>query len=160
LVTLRGLAVPVVYAWDMTDPKRPTSRRTKDRAEAKTDIVVQANGMAPQMQTVQLVERTNYVNFVLARGNVFRGRVVDESGKTIAGAIVQTDWDSRGLRTFEWTTYTDADGRFEWDSAPAESVDFWIEADGFEVIRDRSMTADDSDHEIKLTRKVSAMAGR
>ena len=51
-------------------------------------------------------------------------------------------------------TQTDAEGRFEWDSAPAEEVLFWFEAEGFKWIRDLPLLPDGSEHEIKLTRKA------
>ena len=120
------------------------------------ELVVQAKGMAPQVQAVPLVEPTNVVNFVLAAGSVFRGRVLDEAGNPIGNACVQTDFDFRNqiFPRFEWLTHTDAEGRFEWDSAPAEKICFWFEADGYEVNRGNPMLPDGTDHEIKLVRKA------
>jgi len=111
-------------------------------------------GMAPQAQTVRLEAPTNYVNVVLAKAIVFRGRVVDEAGKPIPGAVVRTDYDfERQIPTqIEWLTHTDADGRFAWDSAPVEPLCFWFEADGYEIIRGRRMLPDGTDLEVKLTR--------
>ena len=107
--------------------------------------------MAPQQQTVHLLERTNQVSFVLAKGSVFRGRIVDDSGYPITNAVVRTDWCDQLPTRFEWLIHTDNDGRFEWDSAPAEAICFWFEADGFEVIRGVSFLPDGTDHEIKLS---------
>jgi len=42
---------------------------------------VQADGFASQTATVQLPDVTNVANFTLSLGNIFRGRVVDETGK-------------------------------------------------------------------------------
>lgn len=120
------------------------------------DLVVEAKGMAPQLQTVQLLTPTNSANFVLAQGKIFRGRVADEAGNPILGAVVRTDWCDQIPTRFEWLTHTDADGRFEWDSAPAEEICFWFEADGYDVIRSSPILPDGTDHEIKLTRKNNA----
>jgi len=123
--------------------------------EPQVQLVVEAKGMAPQLQTVQLLAPTNYANFILVKGKIFRGRVADEAGNPIPEASVRTDYDFENqIETrFEWQTHTDAEGRFEWDSAPANEICFWFEADGYDVIRGRRMLADGSDHEIKLTRK-------
>jgi hypothetical protein len=148
--TMRGLADP----WKSnTTPREP---------ELESSLAVQAQGMSPQFQKVRLRERTNTVNFVLAPGNIFRGRVVDETGNPISGAVVKVDscFNEYVPNRFEWLTYTDSEGRFEWNSAPAEETCFWFEADGYEVIRGRPMVADGTGHEIKLTRKVDSTATR
>lgn len=117
------------------------------------ELVVQAGGFAPMARIVELLEPTNVINFALTNGNVFRGRVLDEAGNPIANAAVRTDVDDQGLRKYVWQTRTDADGRFEWDSAPAEPVLFWFEADGYKWLRDVLLTADGSEHSITLARQ-------
>lgn len=109
--------------------------------------------MAPQLKPVELREPTNVLNFVLAAGVWFHGRVIDEAGQPIANAAVRTDSDNQGRRPFQWFTRTDDDGRFEWNSAPTQETLFWFEADGYEVIRDIPMVPDGKDLEIKLKRK-------
>src|SRR5437870_6368643 len=81
--------------------------------------------------------------------------VAIDVGDPISEASVRTDYNfEKQIETrFEGQTHTDAEGRFEWDSAPADEICFWFEADGYEVIRGRPMLADGSYHEIKLTRK-------
>ncbi len=116
-------------------------------------LIVQSKGYAPQAPTVQLSERTNVVHLTLAAGNIFRGRVADETGHAIPDAVVRTDADNQGLDKFKWRTRTDAEGRFEWDSAPQEPVSFWFEADGFDWLRHVPLVADRTDHEIRLIRK-------
>lgn len=121
------------------------------------ELVVQAKGLAPQRLAVPLIESTNIVNFVLPPGSVFRGRVVDDAGNPIANASVRTDFDFKNQipTRFEWLTHTDAEGRFEWGSAPAEITCFWFQADGYDVIRSRPMLPDGTDHQIKLVRKTN-----
>ena len=113
-------------------------------------LAVQAAGFAPQTRTVQLTSLTNVIDFILAPGRSFRGQVTDEWGNPIPNAVVQTDWDSQALRPFDWQTRTDANGRFEWDSAPEVPTLFWIEADGYQPQRDVSLVADGTDHQIML----------
>jgi len=116
-------------------------------------LAIQAKGYSPQTNTVELSNASIIANFKLSSGNIFRGRVVDETGRPISNAVAQTDWDSQGIRAFEWETRTDASGRFEWDSAPQQPVLFWFEADGYQWQRDVSLQADGSDHEITLQSK-------
>lgn len=114
------------------------------------DLEVQAKGFAPQTARVPLSSLTNNADFTLSLGNIFRGHVVDEAGHPLANAVVQTDWNNQGIRTFDWHTLTDVDGGFEWDFAPTGSVLFWFEADGYDVQRDVSLVADGSEHRIVL----------
>lgn len=120
---------------------------------SKVEIVVEAKGMAPQLRAVELTAPTNIVNFHLANGSIFRARVLDEAGQPIPLAAVRTDVDNQGRQPFRWFAHTDFDGRVEWDSAPADAVLFWFEADDYQVIRDLPLISDGSEHEIKLKRK-------
>ena len=62
--------------------------------------------------------------------------------------------DLRRVADTQWRTRTDAEGRFEWDSAPAEPVLFWFEANGYNWLRDVPLVGDGSVHEIELTQKA------
>jgi hypothetical protein len=120
--------------------------------ELQVELATQADGFAPQTTTVKLLSATNVVNSTLSLGNIFRGRVMDEAGNPIPNAVVKTDWDFKNqIRAqFDWTVHTDVNGRFEWDSAPAQEICYWFEADGYHVIRGLPLAADGSDHEITL----------
>lgn len=120
--------------------------------ERKALLRVEVFGKASHLQTVQLHDRTNIVRIVLGQGNVFRGQVIDEGGRPISGAVVQTDFDfARQIeKRFEWRTEADANGQFEWNSAPEEPVCYWIEANGYEVIRGLRKPADGTLHRIEL----------
>jgi RNA polymerase sigma factor (sigma-70 family) len=147
---LSGVGVPVWKTVNLDEPTKPVVSFAKQ--DMRMDIVVELKGMASQRQTVQLIEPTNRVDFVLAAATVFRGRVVDEAGNPIPGAVVRTD--------FDFKNQIDAEGRFEWDSAPAEPVCFWFEADDYEIIRGMPIPNDGSDHEIRLTPKRIGTANR
>lgn len=157
---LSGVGVPVRKTVNLDEPTKPVVSFAKQ--DMRMDIVVELKGMASQRQTVQLIEPTNRVDFVLAAATVFRGRVVDEAGNPIPGAVVRTDFDFKNqiATRFEWLNHTDAEGRFEWDSAPAEPVCFWFEADDYEIIRGMPIPNDGSDHEIRLTPKRIGTANR
>jgi RNA polymerase sigma factor (sigma-70 family) len=116
------------------------------------DLAVQAEEFAPQTSNVELHGITNVANFTLSPGNIFRGRVVDEAGNPISNAIIRTDFGLKNqiAESFDWTSHTDGNGRFEWDSAPAEKICYSFYADGYGVTRGMPLLADGSDHEITL----------
>lgn len=65
------------------------------------NLVVQAEGFAPQVRMIELLHPTNTAAFTLSVGRVFRGRVLDGAGQPMAGAVAQTDFDHQGLRKYE-----------------------------------------------------------
>ncbi len=138
-LTIRGL-----------DPAKSLKRPVILPGMEDVNIVVQADGFAPEMKTIQLTNASHIVNFTLAAGNIFRGRVVDDVGNPISNVVVQTDYGGVE-RKFDWIAHTDANGMYQWDSAPAGETAYWIEADGYEVIRE-TFIADGGDHEVVLRR--------
>jgi RNA polymerase sigma factor (sigma-70 family) len=120
--------------------------------EASVELAVEANGFAPQVRKLELMQRENTADFALSPGNIFMGRVLDGSGNPIPGAAVRTD-TKNGIRKFHWFTLTDAEGRFQWDSAPAEPVLFWFEAEGYHWERDVALVPGQSTYEIRLRRQ-------
>lgn len=115
-------------------------------------LAVQADGFAPQTSIVELAGTTNIINLALTPGSIFRGVVVDETGNPITNAVIRTDYDFNNQieARFDWTTHTDGNGRFEWDSAPPDEICYWIQASGYSVIRGVPYLADNSDHIITL----------
>src|SRR5262249_38572962 len=113
----------------------PVIRGWQSKGPWHVELSVQADGFAGEVTTVDLNQGTNIVNFTVSPGNVFRGRVVDDSGNPISNAVIQTDVAFGALggavRSFDWATNTDANGRFEWTSAPAQETQYSIEADGY-----------------------------
>jgi hypothetical protein len=96
----------------------------------------------------------NAVAFVMSPGKLFRGHVLDENGHPISNAVVQTDWDNQGIRAIPWQTRTDANGYFEWRSAPESPLVYWFEAEGYQWQRDVLLVADGSSHEMVLKGKT------
>jgi RNA polymerase sigma factor (sigma-70 family) len=118
----------------------------------RAELSVQAKGFASQTKQVELLDATNVANFSLSQGKSFRGQVVDEAGNPISNAVVRTDYDFQNQvePPFEWKTHTDVNGRFEWDSAPAQEICYWFEAEGYKRLRGLRFSADGTEHEITL----------
>jgi hypothetical protein len=121
----------------------------------RAELSIQAKAFMSRTATVNLIEATNVANFCLSQGKTFRGRVVDESGNPISNAVVRTDYDFQNQleSPFEWRGNTDVNGHFEWDSAPAEELCYWFEAEGYNRVRGLRLPADGSDQEITLRSK-------
>lgn len=113
-------------------------------------MAVQAKGFAPAVQTLQVTGTLAGLRFQLGPGQLLRGRVTDENGNPIAHAWAET---TRGRRKIQWSATTDADGQFEWDSAPQEPLLYSFQADGFNRGYALKLQADGSVHEIKLSRE-------
>lgn len=174
LIIKRGVMVSGVVRDTSSQPiERATVRQVNNRAgpllSATSDgfgrfelrhvpagefmLAAQADKFAPIVLATNVGASDLELSLVLEPGRIFRGHVVDERGTPITNATVNTDSDNQGLRKVEWSTHTDAEGRFAWDSAPAEPLLYWFEAPGFEWIRRLLLAANGSDHEIKLARK-------
>ena len=112
-------------------------------------LSVQAEGYAPSVQTLQVTGSLAAVRFQLGPGQLLRGHVTDEGGHPIANAFIETT--RRAFDKIKWSATTDADGRFEWASAPQEPLLYSVLAEGFNQAYALQLQADGSDHEVKLT---------
>ena len=112
--------------WGTNPPTATSDERGEFALEncvaGPTIITVQAEGFAPRIQDVRIEEKTAPVEFRLSEpGSSLRVRVVDVRDKPVAGASIFADtW--RGHRSINYRTDTDADGRFQWRSAPKDVV--------------------------------------
>lgn len=93
-------------------------------------LLVQAPGRAPQQRKFQLESGLAPFEFKLAPGRTHAGRVLDEAGKPVAGAVVAVErWQDLDL--LKWRAETDVDGRFIWDSAPLDAITLSVSKPGF-----------------------------
>jgi hypothetical protein len=119
-------------------------------------VIVLAEGFRPEIRQLKLNAPTNHADFKLSKGIHFHGRVIDQAGNPIPGAVVRTDSGSDGLDPYKWITHTDSEGRFEWNSAPAEEIEMWFEAPGYVTIRSIRITPDNNPRDITLESSSAA----
>jgi beta-lactamase regulating signal transducer with metallopeptidase domain/protocatechuate 3,4-dioxygenase beta subunit len=121
---------------------RPLSLPTAGRSKAVTgadgtfvfnngapgtwEIILHARGYQSQLKTIKVSPGMPENTFYLAKGAILRGRVVDESGNPVAGATIGSVVSDLGS-----AITTDAEGWFEWDSAPDKPLSVQIRAPGF-----------------------------
>jgi hypothetical protein len=112
-------------------------------------LTVQAEGYSPTDFRFDGPAPPAESRFTVSRGGVLRGRVVDESGRPVPKAAVQVCSHSNAKR-FEWTATTDADGRFEWLSAPPKPEFYVVDARGYQPLPEVQWTADGAEHLVTL----------
>lgn len=116
-------------------------------------LTATASAHAPEMTTVTVRDATEPVELRLGPGRAIRGRLVDPRGRPVAGAGIQVvEW--RNKRTLEWEAATDADGRFRWDDAPADTVTLSIHHPAFVRLSQRQFTAGETESLITLNPPV------
>jgi hypothetical protein len=133
-------------------------RNYRERQETKTggegkfrfknvtggDVVfsVSAKGRQPDSKTVSVKADMAEIIFKLPAGKTIRAVVQDENASPIPGARVVLEGSGDMGRTYEFSTTTDKDGRFEWDSAPDGPAQFYIGKDGYEQKRNVELKPD------------------
>ncbi len=116
-------------------------------------LTVQAPGHAPDLMSLRAGAGMAPVEFRLGRGHTILGRIVDAHSKPIAGAPISADgW--RGHHSLRWNTRTDAEGRFRWDDAPADTVLIDLGMLGFNAKRFWKATADAPENTIPMRRPL------
>src|SRR5262249_30188101 len=121
---------------------------------------VQAEGFAPSLQDVRVEPRARAaaLNIKLEPPATVRLRVVDATGKPLAGAHVAADtW--RGHRSIMYRKDVDADGRFTWASAPPDAVLFDVLKTGYMARRRVPVTASEREQEVVLDPRL-VISGR
>ncbi len=122
--------------WGTNAPEAKTDDRGRFTIErckpGPTLITVQPEGFAPQFRDLRVEETgdTGPVDFKLGPPSLIRARVVDVAGNPVANAHFAADtW--AGHRSIMYRGTTDADGRFQWKSAPKDAVQFDIHKSNF-----------------------------
>jgi hypothetical protein len=116
------------------------------------ELIVKADGFAPQRVKFRpgTQESPAKLAITLQAGHTIRGRVLDEAGKAIRGVAVYFAEGNTGSGfDFGGKTTTDADGRFSFDSLPADCP-FTFLADGYSEIETQKLPLD-GDEEVVVT---------
>ncbi len=89
------------------------------------------------------------VEFRLGPGHTIRGRIVNSQGQALDGVTVQAmDW--KGHESLDWTTKTDAEGRFTWDSAPAQPLLLTLTRPGYTMVSQREFRPDQGETTVTM----------
>ena len=123
----RGLTFLTYVRRVLTDPD---GRFHFHLPRGEVTLTAQVRGSEPATLKVAAEPDARPVEFRLALGRSLRGRVVDPRGKPIPGAslVIPSVGKHKGVFLRRWS---DNEGRFEWDSAPEEEVEYSISAEGY-----------------------------
>jgi RNA polymerase sigma factor (sigma-70 family) len=112
-------------------------------------VTAQARGRGPELMDVVVAQGMKPVELRLGPGRLIRGRVVSPQGKPLDGVTVQAmNW--KGHSSLDWTTKTDAEGRFTWDSAPAEPVLLTLTRAGYAMVGQREFQSDKGETSVTM----------
>jgi len=112
-------------------------------------LTVQAGGYAPDLKHITVYKGMEPLEFRLEPGRTIRGRIVDKEGNPVTGAfVVAESW--RGYRSLDWRVDTDAEGRFQWNEAPADEVLFDMGKKGYMSVRNYGLSPSGQELEITL----------
>lgn len=124
------------------------------------NLITAAKGYAASSLQVELDDNNSApFQISLHPGKVLKLRVMDEAGNPVPKAVVMLQFqpdmpdsnDSKPAVPPVWFRQpTDADGRLEWDSAPAPELTFIISAPGYMIQRGVQVSADGIEHVITL----------
>jgi beta-lactamase regulating signal transducer with metallopeptidase domain/5-hydroxyisourate hydrolase-like protein (transthyretin family) len=117
-------------------------------------LVVRAKGLAPQRVDFRPgpAKQPAEVNVQLEPGHGIKGRVVNEAGKPVPGVWVHFgEGNSPAGMFYGGSATTDAQGRFQFDSLPA-NASFSFRADGYSQLPNEKLPLD-GDKEVVVTVK-------
>jgi hypothetical protein len=145
-----------LFLGDTPKANRRTTRADKDgqfkfRAlePGAAHLLVTAPGSAPALQKVETKMHFLAIDLRPAKG--LQAAVHDPSGQPVAHARFDlTAWN--GAIWFPHFGFTDGDGKFQWNSAPADGAQFNITHPGFRALRDVLLTSSASPTQLTLER--------
>ena len=106
------------------------------------ELLASYKGRRSEDAFTELVRRYTNLVYSVAKRHLPDAALAEEATQTVFLRLVK----------YRWSTQTDPDWRFSWDSTPAKPVLFWFEAYGYKVIRDLLLEPDGTEHEIVLVR--------
>jgi RNA polymerase sigma factor (sigma-70 family) len=93
-------------------------------------VSVEAAGFAPAWKMVVPKGEIPFLDFRLPLAKPVRGEVIDNEGRPVTGAQVESKWQE--CYFLDWKAVTDADGRFVWLGGPTEGeIEFTVRKNGF-----------------------------
>jgi len=141
---------------DLTDEQGKFTIRNCEAGP--TIVTVQAEGFAPQFLDAKIGDKATPLAFRLEPGAVLRVRLVDVKGVPVAGAFIGPDtW--RSHRSIMDRKDTDAQGLYEWRSAPHDAVLYYAGKSGYMTQRHLSLTAAEGVQTVVLYPPLVASGG-
>jgi hypothetical protein len=126
-----------------TKTDREGKFRFHNIADGEVDFSVSAKGRQPDSRKISVTTDMAEIVFKLSGGKTIRAVVQDENSLPIPGVRVVLEGNGDIGRTYEFSTSTDKDGRFTWDAAPSEPMQFYFGKEGYESKREVKLVPDE-----------------
>jgi peroxiredoxin len=123
-----------------------------NRARREMILTAQADGYAITSIVVPVQPGLDEVRITLAPQRPLRGRVVNGEGEPLAAADVRIEPYTTKAQILDWSTKTDAHGRFEWSAAPDKPVALMVHATNYPP-RKAILTSGPTEHLIRLRKE-------
>lgn len=112
----------------------------RNLSEGDVQFSVTAKGRKPEVKTVSVKPGMEEIVFKLSRGQLIHALVQNEASEPLPGTRVSLESPGSGLaEAYEFNATTDKEGRFEWDGAPDEPVQFYFYKAGYEQKRGQKL---------------------
>jgi hypothetical protein len=112
-------------------------------------LLISGEKISPELQKVE--PGTNSISISLPPAKTIEAIVQDQSGQPLPNALFQTSsW--RGGSWLQQFGYTDAKGKFRWDSAPGDIVTFRVSCRGYRKIDEVALQPDKRPQNLKMER--------
>jgi RNA polymerase sigma factor (sigma-70 family) len=119
------------------------------------NFVVSAKRFSPEYKEVNVTPGLASQTIQLQPSGHLLLRVVDSDGLTVPDATVGLQALGDHNNAYSWKAKTDAEGRIEWDSAPAaETMELYAYKDGWCFSRQIQLKADGQEHTITMQRAL------
>jgi hypothetical protein len=115
-----------------------------------------AKGRKPEIRSVEVKQEMPEILFRLGRGQKVWGIVKAETGEPVEGVRISLESRSGGVSdSYQLELNSDKDGRFEWDGAPDEALNFCFLKGGYEAKRGQTLKPNEENViTIRHTRKI------
>jgi RNA polymerase sigma factor (sigma-70 family) len=119
-----------------------------------------AKSRKPEIRTVEVKPDMPEILFRLGPGQTIRGIVKADTGEPVAGVRIALESKTGGVSdTYQLELNSEKDGRFEWDGAPDEALNFCFLKTGYEAKRRQTLKPNEENvitlrHERKIEGRV------
>jgi RNA polymerase sigma factor (sigma-70 family) len=97
-------------------------------------LMARADGFLETDLVIQPTGRDENLRFALARAATLRGRILDDQNNAVPRAHISASGESYDNGNRYWRTTSDAEGRFQWLSAPPTQTNYQISAWGYKTV--------------------------
>ncbi len=130
-------------------------------SSGRMNITVVSPGWSPESRAIKILASGSLENFQLKKGKSLRIRFIDEDGSPVPNVGVGIrEWRGRqslynhrhpNVLNTKIPVKSDTDGKFKWEWAPSDEVDFSFYAKGYRTVS-QALSASETEHTVTLSK--------